>query len=303
MATSSIAYAAPSSTRSPNPAAVLAYLAAGHTTHEAARRFGVAERSIRRIRQRQIERANPVALQVFDRDQKSDYDDVVVLRRARIYAERPDETAGANTYWKCPVSGELMPVIPGTRRHQWEAERRAAHARHVASITNDNVMTSPSKFDNVRLAPSIVDNIHVAATDYVTPASEPPSEVPMGNSPVRSADTSPSAPGSATARGPDWTASVCAIAHSPDVRTPAQSSAPEQTAQPCDQAPRCEPPPETAHRRSFRDTPTLAQPVRVIRVPVEPAGLVGYFAERPGVRNMAIAVAVWLLLVAATWLG
>jgi hypothetical protein len=42
-----------------------------------------------------------------------------------------DDLAGDNTYWKCPVSGDLIPVVPGARRHAWMDDRRRLFSRSV----------------------------------------------------------------------------------------------------------------------------------------------------------------------------
>jgi hypothetical protein len=42
-----------------------------------------------------------------------------------------DDLAGDNTYWKCPVSGDLLPVVPGARRHAWMDDRRRLFSRPV----------------------------------------------------------------------------------------------------------------------------------------------------------------------------
>ncbi len=139
----------------PSPDAVLAYLAAGHTNAEAAEHFHIHERSVRRIKQRASERNNspigefaqgrnseprirnadhdrhPVALQHFDPAGSAP-----AAPAARVFPPTADDVAGDHTLWRCPATGELMPIVPGTRRHDWERERRETHARHVARVEN-----------------------------------------------------------------------------------------------------------------------------------------------------------------------
>jgi len=52
-----------------------------------------------------------------------------------------DDIAGDTTYWKCPVTGELLPIIPGVGRKRWNAERIALHQR-LASL-RDPVPVAP----------------------------------------------------------------------------------------------------------------------------------------------------------------
>ncbi|HSH78190.1 MAG TPA: hypothetical protein VLA19_06630 [Herpetosiphonaceae bacterium] len=139
----------------PSAPAVLAYLATGHSNADAAAHFGIHERSVRRIKQRAGERAtshtshydtrrssdrsiadfdpdrNPVALRSLDPAGSAP-----AAPGARVFPPTADDVAGDHTMWRCPASGELLPIVPGTRRHDWERERRETHARHVARVTS-----------------------------------------------------------------------------------------------------------------------------------------------------------------------
>jgi hypothetical protein len=46
-----------------------------------------------------------------------------------VFGELADDVAHDNTYWRCPVTRELLPVVPGSRRFQWMHERESLHAR------------------------------------------------------------------------------------------------------------------------------------------------------------------------------
>jgi hypothetical protein len=46
-----------------------------------------------------------------------------------MFGELADDVAHDNTYWRCPVTHELLPVVPGSRRLEWMREREAFHAR------------------------------------------------------------------------------------------------------------------------------------------------------------------------------
>ncbi len=132
----------------PTTAAVLAYLAAGHSNAEAAQHFGIHERSVRRIKQRASER-NCAATQVSPGEsiplaehapcspvrQSSD-----LASPAPIFPDTADDVAGDHTMWKCPATGELMPVIPGRRRKDWERDRVETHARHVAAVMSSSTV-------------------------------------------------------------------------------------------------------------------------------------------------------------------
>lgn len=100
------------------PAAVLAYCDAGHTNSEAAVRFGVHERTIRKWRvkarsagsycQKEAESAI-VPAQIGETDN-------------RVQLHIPDEwIARDGQLWKCPRCAELMPPVPGTTGANWNA--------------------------------------------------------------------------------------------------------------------------------------------------------------------------------------
>ncbi|HSH80650.1 MAG TPA: helix-turn-helix domain-containing protein [Herpetosiphonaceae bacterium] len=127
----------------PTTEAVLAYLAAGHTNADAAAHFGIHERSIRRIKQRAGERNNsPIGEFAQGRNSDRPITNVdpdrhpVALQDlgAAVFPPTADDVAGDHTMWRCPATGELMPIVPGTRRKDWEREREQTHARHVAAV-------------------------------------------------------------------------------------------------------------------------------------------------------------------------
>ncbi len=128
----------------PATAAVLAYLAAGHSNAEAAARFGIHERSVRRIKQRATEQTAPTRATVPVPHAPADEPPP-----SPAFPPTADDVAGDHTMWRCPATGELMPIVPGTHRQAWERERRETHARHVARVmspgpdrTPDTVPTS-----------------------------------------------------------------------------------------------------------------------------------------------------------------
>ncbi len=102
-----------------DPAAVLDYCAT-HTTIEAARHFNVSDSYIRRIKR--AHRSAP-------RCAAADHD-----IHSGSSGAQPCLIAGDNTAWPCPVTGELIPIIPGTHRWTWEAERKALHERHQMMV-------------------------------------------------------------------------------------------------------------------------------------------------------------------------
>ncbi|HSH81149.1 MAG TPA: helix-turn-helix domain-containing protein [Herpetosiphonaceae bacterium] len=113
----------------PTAAAILAYLAAGHTNADAAAHFGIHERSVRRIKQRATEQVAPTRVTV-----PPPISPAGEPSPGPTFPPTADDVAGDHTMWKCPATGELMPIVPGTRRHDWERERKEAHARHVAAV-------------------------------------------------------------------------------------------------------------------------------------------------------------------------
>lgn len=135
---STIPYRAPQrpqrrATRSYNPIDVIAY-AEQHGTPAAAEHFGIDERSVRRIRQK----AEPNVANVSHRAENNSDLPTQTFAEANTptFPDTADDRAGDSTYWKCPATGDLMPVVPGTHRKEWERERLSAHTRHVESLVD-----------------------------------------------------------------------------------------------------------------------------------------------------------------------
>jgi hypothetical protein len=61
-----------------------------------------------------------------------------------VFPDLADDVAHDNTYWRCPVSGELLPVVAGSQRLAWMAERRRLFDRRsieVAPASSDHDIT------------------------------------------------------------------------------------------------------------------------------------------------------------------
>ena len=135
----------PASSRKPTAtaAAILTYLAAGHTNTDAAAYFGIHERSVRRIKQRAAERSDRCADDRLPPIVSASPTTIVSHPAAPLFPATADDRAGDHTMWRCPATGELMPVVPGTHRKDWERERVETHARHVAVIMSRSADRTP----------------------------------------------------------------------------------------------------------------------------------------------------------------
>ena len=114
----------------PDPAAVLALLASGKSTADAARTFGVHERSIRRIRQRHQTRqhaperatarvARPVlqtAIPPHDSDESAH---AAPQDEQRFATVAPSAVAREGQMFKCVFCGDLHFPLPGTTGEEW----------------------------------------------------------------------------------------------------------------------------------------------------------------------------------------
>ncbi len=152
----------------PSAPAVLAYLAAGHTNADAAQHFGIHERSVRRIKQR-AGAGNGASREPLGN--RANFAQLGTGARAEPVTEIPNDTragsftpaapapgvfpptaddvAGDHSMWRCPATGELMQVIPGTHRQAWERERRETHARHVARVMSSSADRTPETTTDV----------------------------------------------------------------------------------------------------------------------------------------------------------
>jgi hypothetical protein len=72
-----------------------------------------------------------------------------------MFGELADDIAHDNTYWRCPVTHELVPVVPGSRRLEWMGEREAFHARLRSAPPAVVEVSDPlSDFLSASLSPS-----------------------------------------------------------------------------------------------------------------------------------------------------
>jgi hypothetical protein len=72
-----------------------------------------------------------------------------------MFPDLGDDVAGSSTYWRCPVTQELLPVVPGSRRLEWMREREQLHARlRCFSAPVVEVSDPLSEFLSASLSPS-----------------------------------------------------------------------------------------------------------------------------------------------------
>ncbi len=101
---------------------VAAFRAAGHSVAETMRQFGLSERSVYNHVARVRRSAVPSSL-------AAEHAPAALVEHAPAAPVPADDVAGDHSYWRCPVSGDLLPVVPGARRHAWMEERRRLFAR------------------------------------------------------------------------------------------------------------------------------------------------------------------------------
>jgi hypothetical protein len=283
------AYHTPSSTRPQlravparaTPETVAAFYAAGHTTAEAVAYFGVSNSYLRRMKRQAVEReqisANSHASQIVANLPPSQHTESAILRarHARVY-DAPRlvyhaAVARGHELWWCPRCSEYMHPLPGDTGKAWNERGCYLHAAEPEPVPEP--------------APAIV---------AVVPEPEPAPSVAQ-----RQPSAEPVPPGRAVSPEPER-----ATYHNlPPLAEAPPDSAPEQAPQPRDQ-----PIPEGYHSRSFRDAPTLAQPivrVRVVRVPdrARNGGLLGWLAEHEAARKQLLGLVVLLVLIGLSWLG
>lgn len=109
---------------------VAAFRAAGHSVAQTMERFRISERAVYKACQLARSRCG-VALVggASSSAPRPPSLSSVVQACAPVFPQLPDDAAGDSTYWRCPVTAELLPVVPGVRRHAWIAERKALRER------------------------------------------------------------------------------------------------------------------------------------------------------------------------------
>jgi hypothetical protein len=103
---------------------VSAFRAAGHSVASTASHFGISERAVYKSCQAHAARLRRGVARVASSSSAR-----LTAAGGSMFGELADDVAHDNTYWRCPVTHELLPVVPGSRRLEWMREREAFHAR------------------------------------------------------------------------------------------------------------------------------------------------------------------------------
>lgn len=135
----------PSATLRPAAQELDRYLAT-HTVAQAAQRWNVHERTVRKWRVRD-DAPRPYE-QPEDEPNTPD-----PIDHTPTFAPRTDDVAGCGTMWLDPWTKELMPIIPGTHRHTWERDRIAARDRHIAEVNAPQNIPIPPSIMSTALGP------------------------------------------------------------------------------------------------------------------------------------------------------
>ncbi len=129
---------------------VSAFRAAGHSVSSTAAHFGISERAVYKACQAQAARLRRGVARVASSSSAR-----LTSSTGSGFADLADDRAGDNTYWRCPVTHELLPVVPGSRRLEWMREREQLHARlRVSPAVAVEVSDPLSDFLSASLYPS-----------------------------------------------------------------------------------------------------------------------------------------------------
>jgi hypothetical protein len=103
---------------------VAAFRAAGNSVSSTASHFGVSERAVYKACQAHAARLRRGVVRVASSSSAR-----LIASGGSTFPDLGDDVAGSSTYWRCPVTHELLPVVPGSRRLEWMHEREGLHAR------------------------------------------------------------------------------------------------------------------------------------------------------------------------------
>jgi hypothetical protein len=103
---------------------VAAFRAAGNSVSSTASHFGVSERAVYKACQAHAARLRRGVARVASSSSAR-----LTAAGGSMFGELADDVAHDNTYWRCPITHELLPVVPGSRRLEWMGDREALHAR------------------------------------------------------------------------------------------------------------------------------------------------------------------------------
>jgi hypothetical protein len=129
---------------------VSAFRAAGHSVASTASHFGISERAVYKSCQAHAARLRRGVARVASSSSAR-----LTAAGSSMFPDLGDDVAGSSTYWRCPVTHELLPVVAGSRRLEWMREREGLHARLCSSPARAVEMSDPlSDFLSAPLSPS-----------------------------------------------------------------------------------------------------------------------------------------------------
>ncbi len=129
---------------------VAAFRAAGNSVNSTATHFGISERAVYKSCQAHAARLRRGVARVASSSSAR-----LTASGGSMFPDLGDDVAGSSTYWRCPVTHELLPVVPGSRRLQWMNERQSLQARLRVSLAPAVEVSDPlSDFLSASLSPS-----------------------------------------------------------------------------------------------------------------------------------------------------
>lgn len=130
-------HGAQSTSKRPDPEAVLAFISAGHTNDQAAAHFQVHPRTIRKWRARvgHCQKAPETANSPARIAQELPEMPIPVGNSSELLIHIPDQwIVRDGQLWRCPVCRELMPPLPGTTGAVWNERGCYLHQVEPASV-------------------------------------------------------------------------------------------------------------------------------------------------------------------------
>ncbi len=126
-----------------------------HSVAETCARFGIKERAVykacAKAREEQLAHAVTITgttqarqVRIVRRPHTQLHGQVRLARPQRkvLTVKDPlDEVAGEDTDWQCPYTGEVFPIIPGTTKRMWLADRRTVYVLQSQKKTTASAET------------------------------------------------------------------------------------------------------------------------------------------------------------------
>lgn len=168
----------PSAAQAATPATVLAYCAAGHSNAEAARQFGINERTVRKWKAR-ARNGTPTTrrARIYPAHESGTHAAPIPAALPVFHGISPTDVARDGVLWKCPKCEDWHHPLPETTGAEWNAKGCYQCATPRPADPPENMtpnMRAPAEHNKIAMLDADVKPVPAPETLHATLQAGPP---------------------------------------------------------------------------------------------------------------------------------